>query len=156
MHSGVTRLKSQHEKADNTWIFAVKFLFRLPGATDAGFVAAGGCGGGRLGRSRQEGRHELRCAYARHERFGVDVELTAEGQAEMLALGLGFRGLSRCHGCGGDSIPARSRTRGFHVHLIPAVGSRVAAAAEIHGVSSRGAAEKERGRQVRRRGFYRW
>lgn len=29
MHSGVTRLKSQHEKADNTWIFAVKFLCKI-------------------------------------------------------------------------------------------------------------------------------
>ena len=60
----------------------------------------------------------------------VDVELMAEGRAEGLMLHLGGGRRQRQEG----SVPARGQTRCFHVHLVPAVGSRVAAAAaaQIH------------------------
>ena len=84
----------------------------------------------RLARAPQEGRHELRGMDVRHEGFGVDVELTAEGRAEGLMLHLGGSRRQRQEG----SVPAQGQTRCFHVHLVPAVGSRVAAAAaaQIH------------------------
>ena len=100
--------------------------------TRTGFIESGGVirGGLRLARAPQEGRHELRGMDVRHEGFGVDVELTAEGRAEGLMLYLGGGRRQRR----GGSVPARGQTRCFHVHLVPAIGSRVAAAAaaQIH------------------------
>lgn len=55
-----------------------------------------------------------------HEGLGVDVQLPAEGRPEQLLLGLGLRGRR-----GGPRAGAAAR---LDVRLIPAVGSRVAAA----------------------------
>lgn len=106
------------------------FTLRVARAA-AELIRAGGVGRGglRLGRAPQEERHELRGVYVRHEGFGVDVELMAEGRAQGLTLGLG-----PSHG---GSVPNRGQTQGLHVHLVPAVGRRVAAAAAgIHGLGT--------------------
>lgn len=75
----------------------------------------------RLGRTPQEGRHEFCGVDVGDEGLGVDVELPAEGRAEVLTLRLGHRR----HGAGA----ARPRPGGLHIRLVPAVGRRVAAAA---------------------------
>lgn len=93
----------------------------------AGSVVVGGGAGWRcrrLGRAPQEGRHELGGVDVGHEGFGVDVELPAEGRAEVFTLGLRRR---RRQGATGAA--ARAQPGGFHVRLVPAVGRRVAAAA---------------------------
>jgi hypothetical protein len=85
-----------------------------------------GCPAGRerrrLSRAPQEGRHELRGVDVGHEGLGVDVELPAEGRAQVLPLGLGCRRQ-------GAATTAGARPGGLHVRLVPAVGRRVAAAA---------------------------
>ncbi|KAL0589117.1 hypothetical protein AAY473_040134 [Plecturocebus cupreus] len=129
-----------------------KFTVTLPwnkvSRAGAGFsvAAAAGRRGGRLSRAPQEGRHELRGMHVRHEGLGVDVELAAESRAQGLAPGLGHRRE--------DSIPARPR--GFHVHLVPAVGRRVAAAAaRIHGLKTCCVAVRELAQQARKSGLRR-
>ena len=104
--------------------FTLRVARARTGFIESGGVIGGG-GGLRLARAPQEGRHELHGMDVRHEGFGVDVELMAEGRAEGLMLHLGGARRQRQEG----SVPARGQTRCFHVHLVPAVGSRVAAAA---------------------------
>lgn len=68
----------------------------------------------------QEGRHELGGVDVGHEGLGVDVQLPAEGRPEQLLLRLGLRGRR-----GAARAGAAAR---LDVRLVPAVGSRVAAA----------------------------
>lgn len=67
--------------------------------------------GGRSWARLQDGRNQLGGCW--HEGFGVDMELLAEGPAEVFTLG---------PDCQGAMGPAWAWPGGFQVHLVPAVG----------------------------------